>query len=369
MRRYTQRRDAHSGQPHTSAEDIRKAALEALLPEELERHCQLRRSRLDTYQKPREVVLCAQARGYVAPKLGQVAKAREDRDDLMLEDLDNGNDDPTFKGKGKNTGKWKRAGKYGANSPGQANAQKIPGSVLEKRENKVINRRIAGARPETIEFSWKGKRCERQVRQKVERQVQRCWSTCLGISKLEVPVASSVAPSATAGRKRKQAQRLVRLTRLNAQRWLCVQRGRESSLDSPSMWTLELEEHVWPMNADHACEKVSGPAGRHDKTATSEMKDRDVSDLASSLCTADLPAFAVSRGIKTFSRCVRFRQRCRLSFTRPTSRHLSLQDARSRRSSLFVVSTTRIHFPCSLVAEACQGLSCPPRLDWHVLDS
>ena len=58
------------------------AALEALLPEELERHCQLQRSRLDTYQKQREeVVLCAEARGYVAPKLGQVAKAREDRDD------------------------------------------------------------------------------------------------------------------------------------------------------------------------------------------------------------------------------------------------------------------------------------------------
>ena len=60
------------------------AALEALLPEELERHCQLQRSRLDTYQKLREeVVLYAEARGYVAPKLGQVSKAREDRDDPM----------------------------------------------------------------------------------------------------------------------------------------------------------------------------------------------------------------------------------------------------------------------------------------------
>ena len=28
---------------------------------------------------------------------------------------------------------------------------------------------------------------------------------------------------------------------------------------------------VWPMNADCACEKVSGPAGRNYKTATSEM--------------------------------------------------------------------------------------------------
>ena len=84
MRRFTQRRDARNGQRHTLAEDIRLAALEALLPEELERHCQLQRSRLDTYQKLREeVVLYAEARGYVAPKLGQVSKAREDRDDDM----------------------------------------------------------------------------------------------------------------------------------------------------------------------------------------------------------------------------------------------------------------------------------------------
>ena len=84
MRRYTQRRDAGSGQRQTLAEDIRMAALEALLPEELERHCQLQRSRLDTYQKLREeVVLHAEASGYVAPNLCQVAKAREDRDDPM----------------------------------------------------------------------------------------------------------------------------------------------------------------------------------------------------------------------------------------------------------------------------------------------
>ena len=56
MSRYTQRRDARNGQRHTLAEDIRMAALEALLSEELERHCQLQRSRLDTYQKLREEV-------------------------------------------------------------------------------------------------------------------------------------------------------------------------------------------------------------------------------------------------------------------------------------------------------------------------
>ena len=38
MRRYTQRRDARSGQRHTLAEGIRMEALEALLPEALGRH-------------------------------------------------------------------------------------------------------------------------------------------------------------------------------------------------------------------------------------------------------------------------------------------------------------------------------------------
>ena len=28
---------------------------------------------------------------------------------------------------------------------------------------------------------------------------------------------------------------------------------------------------MWPMNADHACEKISGPGGRNYETATGEM--------------------------------------------------------------------------------------------------
>ena len=132
MRRYTQRRDARNGQRYTLAEDIRMAALEARLPEELERHCQLQRSRLDTCQKLREeVVLHAEARGYVAPKLGQESKTREDRDDPM--DVGGfgqwkGRNFP--KGKGKNstgTGKGNgtgKDGKDGAKSSGRVNTPK-----------------------------------------------------------------------------------------------------------------------------------------------------------------------------------------------------------------------------------------------------
>ena len=84
MRRYTQRRDAQSGQRRSLAEDIRTVALQALFPEELERHCQLQRSRLDKKEQPREkVIRKAEARGYVAPILGQVGRAREDKDDPM----------------------------------------------------------------------------------------------------------------------------------------------------------------------------------------------------------------------------------------------------------------------------------------------
>ena len=68
MRRCTERQCARSDQRHTLAEDVRMVALEARLPEEPERHCQLQRSRLDTYQQLREeVVLRAEARRYVAP--------------------------------------------------------------------------------------------------------------------------------------------------------------------------------------------------------------------------------------------------------------------------------------------------------------
>ena len=191
MRRYTQRRDARNGQRHTLAEDIGMAALEGLLPEELERHCQLQRSRLDTYQKLiEEVVLYAEARGYVAPKLGQVSKAREDRDDPM--DVGGfgqwkGRNFP--KGTGKNstgTGKrWKGWCEIIGTSEHTENSK----SVLELRENRSPVQGLLGepwqmataTESRTFKFSWKGKRCEGQTRQRwwKERQIQRCWSTCV----------------------------------------------------------------------------------------------------------------------------------------------------------------------------------------------
>ena len=141
MRRYTQRRDARNGQRHTLAEDIRMAALEALLPKELERHCQLQRSRLDTYQKLREeVVLYAEARGYVAPSWVKCRRLERTETILwMLEDSDNGKDEPFPKGKGKNptcTGKGRGNRKRWCEIIGTSKHAENSRSVLELQENR-----------------------------------------------------------------------------------------------------------------------------------------------------------------------------------------------------------------------------------------
>ena len=156
-RRYTQRRDARSGQRHTLAEAIRMAALEALLPEELERHCQLQRSRLDTNQKLREeVVLYAETEGYVAPKLGQVSKARRQRRSCGCYEpfpLERERTPPAL-AKEREQERWCeiiRTSKHTENS----------GSVLELRENRSSIEGLLGkataAESRTVKFSWKGK--------------------------------------------------------------------------------------------------------------------------------------------------------------------------------------------------------------------
>ena len=142
----TQRRDARSGQRHTPAEDIKMAALEALLPEELERHCQLQRSRLDTYQTLREeVVLYAEARGYVAPKLDQVAKAREDRDDPMdVGGFGQWKVRPTFKGKEKNPVVKGREQESMVQSHQDKRTRKRFKVIVGIAGKQVTNQRIAG---------------------------------------------------------------------------------------------------------------------------------------------------------------------------------------------------------------------------------
>ena len=170
MRRYTQRRDAGNGQRHTLAEDIWMAALEALLPEEHERPCQLQRSRLGTNQKLREeVVLCAEARGTVHPSWVKCRKLEKTEMILwMLEDSDSGKDqilpkgkNPTGTVKGKGTGK---DGKGDMKSSGRANTPKTQsqcwncGKTGHQYKDCWVN---LGRWPQqqsqrTFKLSWKG---------------------------------------------------------------------------------------------------------------------------------------------------------------------------------------------------------------------
>ena len=144
MKRYTQRRDARSGQRHTLEQNIRMAALEALLPEELERHCQLQRSRLDTYENLRkEVVLCAE--GYVAPRRGQVGRAREDKDDPMDVGGFGQGQGRAGKGKGKNPNvKGKGAGNDGATHHQDKRTRRGSKDSAGIVGKQVVDRRTAG---------------------------------------------------------------------------------------------------------------------------------------------------------------------------------------------------------------------------------
>ena len=165
---------------------------------------------LDTYQKLREeVVLYAEARGYVAPKLGQVSKAREDTTDPMdVGGFGQWKGRNSSKGKGKNstgTGKGKgtgKDGKDGAKSSGRVNTPKTQsqcwncGKTGHQYKDGLGEpwQMATATESRTFKFSWKGKRCEGQTR-------QRWWkgkskdAGALVWNQQPSPVASSVASS------------------------------------------------------------------------------------------------------------------------------------------------------------------------------
>eukprot|EP00971_Amphidinium_carterae_P332057 6465990-Amphidinium_carterae.1 len=114
MRRYCMRKESSTGNRHSLAEDIKMAALESLLPEELEKHCQLNRARLDSYEKLREeVVLYAEARGYNGPRNVGPNKTQPHRGDDPMDvgGLTGKGKDKNGKGKGKGRGDDKGKGK------------------------------------------------------------------------------------------------------------------------------------------------------------------------------------------------------------------------------------------------------------------
>ena len=91
MRRYECRRSA-SGERFKLSEDIRMASLEALLPEELERHVQLNRARLGSYTDLRaEVVMFAETRsGGGGGRFSKPSAARRAPDAMDVDALGQG---------------------------------------------------------------------------------------------------------------------------------------------------------------------------------------------------------------------------------------------------------------------------------------
>ena len=110
VRHYSSRRDAE-GNAHSFAEDIRMSSLEALLPDDLEKHVQLNLARLTSYGVLREEIKTyCECRGHAARNVRQKGQSHPGGDDPM--------DIGAFgKGKGKQSkgkhGKGKGRGKQG----------------------------------------------------------------------------------------------------------------------------------------------------------------------------------------------------------------------------------------------------------------
>ena len=117
VRRYCNRRGP-DGARRELPEDVRMASVECLLPEELEKHVQLNRARLDDYPKLREeIVMYVEARtGSRAPRKkadNQWQYSPMDVDSLMRDGKGKGKGKGDKGGKGKGKGKGDPKGKVG----------------------------------------------------------------------------------------------------------------------------------------------------------------------------------------------------------------------------------------------------------------
>ena len=116
LRRYSSRRDAQ-GNAHNLAEDIRMSSVEALLPDDLEKHVQLNRARLTSYCVLREEIKTyCECRGHAARNVRQKGPSHPGGDDPM--DIGafgkgKGNQSKGKHGKGKGEGRQGQQGQHG----------------------------------------------------------------------------------------------------------------------------------------------------------------------------------------------------------------------------------------------------------------
>ena len=150
----------------------------------LNRHCQLQRSRLDTTRNS-EMKSSSVRKQEDTLHPSWVKFRRLERTEMilwMLADSDNGRDDLLSRERGKNPlakGK-EQDNMVQSHQHKQTRRRSKAGAGIASIEG-LLGKDTAATESRTIEFSWRRKRCERQVRQRwrKERQLQRCWSTCL----------------------------------------------------------------------------------------------------------------------------------------------------------------------------------------------
>ena len=176
---------------------------------------------------------------------------------------------------------WPRdgAGKDGAKSSGQANAQKIQGRCWNCGKT-CHQSKDYQARPQQQQsqgqsnFRGKGNDVKGKSgngggkKGKSKDAGALTWNQQTGS-----PVGSSVASSAPQTETRTTVGTIdtIECTALD----LCATTMAKQEVVNPRWMSFTVDTGaggtVWPMNADYACEKISGPAGRNYKTATGEM--------------------------------------------------------------------------------------------------
>ena len=198
----------------------------------------------------------------------------------MLEELDNGKCDLLSWERGRTPlAKGKGTGKYGAKSSGPANAQKIQGRCWDCG-NTGHQSKDCWARPQQQQSQGQSNYLGKgnDVRGKSGKGGgKKGKSKDLGAlfwkQQTGSPVASSVASSAPQTEANTTVGTIdtIECTALD----LCATTMAQHEVVNPRWIVFNVDTGaggtVWPMNADYACEKVSGQTGRNYKTATGEM--------------------------------------------------------------------------------------------------
>ena len=139
VRRYCSRRDAQ-GNAHTLAEDIRMSSLEALLPDDLEKHVQLNSARLTSYGVLREEIktYCecrSHANARNAKQKGSAHPGGDDPMDIGAFGKGKGKQGKGKHGKGKSKGKQGQQGQQrqqGQQGRYKSKARRTPTKVVRK---------------------------------------------------------------------------------------------------------------------------------------------------------------------------------------------------------------------------------------------